>query len=80
MGVQLHTLHTHFHRPCIIDMLVICDKEEREKNMVMWYILHEYDPRKIYEPEEYMYREAVRIMEPVDLKLGIIKLLSTTPR
>ena len=48
-------------------------RELREKELIDCYMNHGYDPRKFYKPEELVYKEAVRILEPIDLKYGIMK-------
>ena len=48
-------------------------KEIREKRLIKSYLCGGYDPRKVYEREEDMYKEAVRVLEPVDLEYGIMK-------
>ena len=35
------------------------------------YLNDGYDPREIYEREEKMYKDAVRILKPINLRYGI---------
>lgn len=49
-------------------------QHRNEKMMIDGYLKHWYDLRLIYKPKEHIYKEAVHILRPIDICLGIIKL------
>ena len=47
-------------------------KDKKEKHLIDRYLNDGYDPRLIYEPEEYEYKEAVQILTPIDIEFGVL--------
>ena len=52
----------------------VISEEQKDKWVRDWYILYGKDPRKEYEPEEEEYKRAVRVLTPIDIANGVIKL------